>query len=78
MTMQMLYVATHVRPDIGLGVGLLTCVQAWPHETLLKHAERIMIYLKSTSTSRPSTPRTATPPGDAPGAAREHPRVLGR
>ena len=49
MTMQMLYVATHVRPDIGLGVGLLTRVQAWPNETLLKHAERIMIYLKSTS-----------------------------
>ena len=49
LTMQMLYVATQARPDISLSVGLLTRVQAWPNETLLKHAERIMIYLKNTS-----------------------------
>ena len=49
MVMQMLYVSSHVRPDISLAVGLLTRVQAWPNPTLLKHAEHVLIYLANTA-----------------------------
>ena len=48
LTMQMLYVASHTRPDIALAVGLLTRVQAWPTPELLKQAERVLIYLSGT------------------------------
>jgi hypothetical protein len=47
--MQCLYVATQVKPDIALAVGLLTRVQAWPNPELLQHAERVLIYLSGVS-----------------------------
>jgi hypothetical protein len=49
ITMQCLYVATQVKPDIALAVGLLTRVQAWPNPELLQHAERVLIYLSGVS-----------------------------
>ena len=49
IVMQCLYVATHVRPDIALAIGLLTRVIAWPSPVLLKHAERVLAYLSGTA-----------------------------
>ena len=49
LTMQLLYVASQCRPDVALAVSLLTRVQAWPDPTLLKHAERVLIYLVGTA-----------------------------
>jgi hypothetical protein len=43
-----LYVATMVRPDVALAVGLLTRCMAYPSESLLREAERVLIYLYHT------------------------------
>jgi hypothetical protein len=43
-----LYVATMVRPDVALAVGLLTRCMAYPSEALLREAERVLIYLYHT------------------------------
>ncbi|MGB0243952.1 MAG: reverse transcriptase domain-containing protein [Candidatus Nanopelagicales bacterium] len=48
LIMQMLYIATKTRPDIALPIALLTRVQGYPNPTLLKHAERVLIYLAGT------------------------------
>jgi hypothetical protein len=43
-----LYVATMVRPDAALAIGLLTRCMAYPSEALLREAERVLIYLYHT------------------------------
>ena len=48
VTMQCLFACTNVRPEVALAVGLLTRVQAWPNAALLRHAERVLIYLHGT------------------------------
>ena len=81
--MKMLYVSSQVRPDVANAIGLLTRVQAWPSPSLLKHAERVWIYLHGTASlglyytagdvttaggRATSSARSAITAGGAPGA----------
>ena len=41
----LLYAATQTRPDVAYAVGMLSRVLSKPNESLIKHAERVLLYL---------------------------------
>jgi hypothetical protein len=68
--MRLLYAATKTRPDIDLPTILLTRVQGHPNPVLLKHAERILIYLDGTKDKKLTYRKTTEPKLDANWAPR--------